>query len=180
MTNPTSTSCAGRHQTRFLGMCVELYTVSTPKTIMFSFGKPERGNQQMCQQKPLDWFCWPFEAGRCGVESDSRLPKGGKIQSIAILWCNELEVRRVYTGDGEKNRDFEVMSDWHYEKAAVEHPSSMGLTPFSSFSQSQVIFGIFLLVQFTNNIISLHSHSQESLERTARPPTHLHKLTQQN
>lgn len=35
-------------------VCWTLHTVSTPKTIMFSFGKPERGNQQMCQQKSLD------------------------------------------------------------------------------------------------------------------------------
>lgn len=85
----------------------------------------------------------------------------------------------MYTGDGGKNRDIEVMSDCHCEKAPIKHPSSMGLALFSSFSPSQVIFGIFILVQFKNNIISLHSHSKESLGRTARPPTHLYKLTQQ-
>lgn len=35
-------------------MCWTLHTVSTPKTIMFSFGKPGKANQQMCQQKSLD------------------------------------------------------------------------------------------------------------------------------
>lgn len=80
----------------------------------------------------------------------------------------------MHSGDGGKNRDIEFMSDCHCEKAPIKHPSSMGLALFSSFSQSQVIFSIFLLVQFTNNIISLHSHSQESPGRPARPPTHLH------
>lgn len=79
-------------------VCWTLHTVSTPKTIMFLFGKPGRAKQQMCQQKSLDGEWWPFAVGGCAVESELQFSEGGKMQNKAILWYNELEVRNVYRG----------------------------------------------------------------------------------
>lgn len=46
--------CMDTPDTVLGNVCWILHTVSTPTIIMFSFGKPKRDNQQMCQQKSLD------------------------------------------------------------------------------------------------------------------------------
>lgn len=45
---------------------------------MFSFGKPERANQQMCQSHY--WVVMAFVVGGCGVDSESQPAEGGELQ----------------------------------------------------------------------------------------------------